>query len=185
MAGPLLVAIVGESSAGNDELYEPPKFLAFDWFGELFTAAMAIGIAALAATGAWKLMEIVPAAAAAPSALQAAVAGAVFVLIFPVTMLSALLEGSPLGVVSPRLLGTLGRCPGPWLLFYVQTFMLAAVVGVAAWLLAPPQGGVPPASFTWGLPPVVIAALLIDMRLLGRLAWWISDAMPDEDEHDE
>ena len=33
MAGPLFVAIVGESSAGNDELYEPPKFLAFDWFG--------------------------------------------------------------------------------------------------------------------------------------------------------
>lgn len=182
MAGPLFVAVVGESSAGNDELYEPPKFLAFDWFGELFTAAMAIGMAALVATGVWRLTGLAADDAAIPTSVRAAIAGATFVLIFPVTMLSALLEGSPLGVISPKLLATLGRCPGPWLLFYAEAFILAAFVGVAAWLLLPQQPGPPPPSFTWGLPPVLLGALLVAMRLLGRLAWWISDAMPEEDE---
>jgi DNA-directed RNA polymerase subunit M/transcription elongation factor TFIIS len=182
MAGPFFVGIVGESADGNDELYQPPSFLAFDWFVELFTFAMALGVAALAATGAWRLFGIIPAATSIPTVVRTTAAGAVFVLLFPPMLLSALLEGTPLGVISPKLLSTLGKCAGPWLLFYLQTFLLAAIVGGAAWALAPTTSRQPPSSFVWGMPPVVIAALIIDMRLLGRLAWWISDAMPaDED----
>lgn len=181
MAGPLFVAIVGESADGNDELYQAPSFLAFDWFGELFTAAMAMGVAALAATGAWRLLDLVPAAAPMPAVVQSAVAGAVFVLLFPVMLLSALLEGSPLGVVSPKLLSTWGRCAGPWLQFYLQSFALAAAAGGAVWLLASPTSGGLPPSLVWGVPPILIGALIIDMRLLGRLAWWISDSMPEEE----
>jgi hypothetical protein len=127
--------------------------------------------------GAGKLAEL----ANLPSPAAIAVAAAAFVLAMPITLLSALLEGSPIGVLSPRLLSSLGRCAGPWLLFYVQSFMLAAVTGAAAWALAPRTPGTLPPAFVWGVTPIALAALIIDMRLLGRLAWWISDKMPTEE----
>jgi hypothetical protein len=71
-------------------------------------------------------------------------------------------------------------------LFYLESFLLAAIVGCIAWLLSSQNASgssreLPPA-IVWGVPPLVLAALLIDMRLLGRLAWWISESILDEDD---
>jgi hypothetical protein len=184
MIGPLLVVIVGESADGSDELYQPPQWLAFDWFGEFFSVVMSGTIAGVLAFGAGELA----ARAELPTPARIAIGAAVVVLIFPFGLLSTMLEGSPIGVISPQLISSFGRMVGPWLLFYLESFALAAVVGGVAWIAASSNTSTSsrelPAAIVWGLPPLLVAALIIDMRLLGRLAWWISDAMPAGDEED-
>lgn len=177
MTGPLMVVIVGESADGNDQLQQPPNLLAFDWFAELGSAVMATSISGLLALGASALMSFTP----APAIVKVCVVASVVLLVYPFALLSTLLEGSPFGVVSPKLMTTLGRCAGPWALFYLETFCLAAIVGVTGYFLSPSTWNGPPEALVWGASFVAIAALLIDMRLLGRLAWWISDAMPDDE----
>ncbi len=180
IAGPFFVAIIGDSAEGEDRILQPPQLTAFDWFPELFSFVMAISVAGLCGRAAWYLVQLVslePVAAVA-------IVGAVVVVILPITLLSTLLEASPLAVISPRLLSSLGRCAGPWLLFYSQAMALAAVVGAAAWALViamrPGVQEVP--TLLWILSPLVVAALIVQMRLLGRLAWWISERMPPPDE---
>jgi len=182
MVAPLAVAIVGESADGQDKLHQPPRLLAFDWFNELFSVAMAGSVAGLCGLGAWKLTRV----AQLGPVTSAAVAAMVVLTVLPVTLLSTLLEGTPFGILSMRLVASFGRCAGAWLLFYLQTFTLAALVGGAAWMalqaLRPQAGDV--TTLVWLLGPLAIAALFIKMRLLGRLAWWISQRIPgiEEDE---
>jgi DNA-directed RNA polymerase subunit M/transcription elongation factor TFIIS len=182
MIGPLLVAIVGESAEGSDELYQAPQWLAFDWFGEFFSVVMSGAVAGVLALGAGELA----ARAELPVPARIAIGAAVVVFIFPFGLLSTMLEASPIGVISPKLLTTFGRMAGPWLLFYLESFFLAAIVGGIAWLMTSSNTSVSsrelPTAIVWGLPPVMVAAILIQMRLLGRLAWWISDGMPDEED---
>jgi hypothetical protein len=115
------------------------------------------------------------------------IVAATVVVVLPFALLSTMLEGSPLAVISPLLFASFGRCGGSWLLFYVQTLALAALVGVAGLLLSLSVGPVRGGSSTllWCLAPIVIAALFIDMRLLGRLAWVISERMPVSEEKSE
>jgi hypothetical protein len=173
MAGPLIVAIVGESADGEDRLNQPPRLLAFDWFPEMFSAVMAGSVAGLSGLGVWHLSQLI----SLDPVLSAIIVTVVVVILLPVTLLSTLLEGSPLAVLSPRLLSSMGKCPGGWFLFYLQTFVIAALVGGAAWMLWWALGIRPgdEATLLWCLGPLVIAALFIDMRLLGRLAWLISE----------
>lgn len=183
MAAPLMVAIVGHSADGQDRLHQVPRLLAFDWFSELFSVFFAGSLAGLCGLAAWYLVRWVTWS----PVVSVVVVVMVVVLVFPFALLSTLLEGTPLGVVSPRLVSSLWRCKGGWLLFYAQTVALAAVVGSAAWLLArsirlDASGA---ATFLWFLGPLVIAALLLEMRLLGRLAWWIRERVPEREVEEE
>jgi DNA-directed RNA polymerase subunit M/transcription elongation factor TFIIS len=180
MISPLMVVIVGESADGNDELYQPPQWLAFDWFGELFSVVFSASAAGLPAYGALLLAKL----AGLPVEVQAAMAAATAIIVFPFALLSTMLEGTPLGVCSPRLFTSFSGCFGPWMLFYVETFLLVgsiAAASVALFASSTTSNGMSE-SLVWGMPPLIVAALLIDARLLGRLAWWISDVMPDDDD---
>ncbi len=183
MAAPLIVAIVGESAEGEDRLNQPPRLLAFDWFNEMFCGVMAGSVAGLCGLGVWHITRML----SLEPVLSAVIVTVVVLILFPVTLLSTLLEGTPLGVLSPRLLSSMGKCPGAWFLFYFQTFVLAALVGGAAWILWSALGIRPGDLVTllWCLAPLAIAALFIDMRLLGRLAWWISERIPLYEKQDE
>jgi DNA-directed RNA polymerase subunit RPC12/RpoP len=179
MAAPFFVAIIGESADGEDKLQQPPRLIAFDWFGEMFSVVMAASIAGLCGMGVWHLAGLF----SLGPLMSAALAALVVVTLLPVMLLSTLLEGTPFGVLSPRLGRSFGRCAGAWLLFYAQTFVLSAMVGVAGWLLwqtLQPRRGEESILF-WCLGPIVIAAVIVDMRLLGRLAWLISDRMPGKE----
>jgi hypothetical protein len=180
IGAPLIVAIVGESSDGEDKLNQPPKLLAFDWFNELFSVVMAGSLAGLCGLGAWHLAQLMQLG----QVISTAIVVAVVLIVLPFALLSTLLESTPFGVVSPRLLSSLGRCAGAWLLFYVETFAVAALTGVAAWAivlwLQPGQGD--ESTVVWFVGPIAIAALLVQMRLLGRLAWWISERLPDTEQ---
>jgi hypothetical protein len=181
MMAPLLVTIVGESADGSDQLYQPPQWLAFDWFAEFFSVMMAASIAGLAGMGAWQLAAL----ASAPDFVQWVAPAVAVALVFPFALLSTMLEGTPVAVLSPRLFGSFGRCLGSWLLFYIQTFALLAFVGLVAWSLvrsSPASSGEPSPALIWGSPFVMVAALIIDMRLLGRLAWTIQSSYHDDED---
>jgi hypothetical protein len=106
------------------------------------------------------------------------------VILFPFALLSTLLEGSPFAVVSFHLARSFGRGAGVWLLFYAQTLVIAGLVGAVAWTVWHSLNLRPgdEATLFWLLGPLAIAALFIDMRLLGRLAWWITERIPNNDD---
>lgn len=183
MSAPLFVAIVGESADGEDKLNQPPRLLAFDWFGELSSVVAASSLAGMIGFGVWQLTRLIELGPVSSTALVVLVV----LVVLPFALLSTMLEGTPAGVISPRLLSSLARCAGTWLLFYLQTFLLAALVGVVGWFIGKAFGMRPGDEMTvlWMMSPVVIAALLVDMRLLGRLAWWISTRMPQKEDGDK
>jgi hypothetical protein len=173
-AAPMFVAIVAESADGHDRLHEPPSWSPFELFGDGLYLLTTIALAGMPGMLVWTLRAPLPVEG------LVAVGVGIALLIFPVAMLGALLESSPLGVLSPRLMSTLVRRPGPWLLFYIESALLAAAAGAAAWGLmrAGPAGG-------FGLPVVAMGAALLYMRLLGRLGWWLSDVMPGDEEDED
>lgn len=180
LTAPFIVAMVGESASGDDRVHQPPRLLAFDWFGEVFGVFSATSLAGLAGLGMSLLLALTP----LPRVATVAIVAATVILIFPFALLSTLLDGSPFAVVSGRLLKSLGRCAGSWLLYYVQTFALAAIVGAALVGLSvrlQPGGGVS-TTLVWIIAPIATAALFISIRLLGRLGWVISERMPPDEE---
>lgn len=173
-AAPTFLAVVSESAEGHDKLYDPPGWSPFEWLGEGVFLIVAVAAAGMPGMLMWSLR--------APLAPEILVLTGVCVagVIFPLALLGALLENSALGVISPRLLSTLVRRPGLWLLFYLENALLGAAVAGLGWALlqAGPAGAV-------GLPLVAMAAALLHMRLLGRLAWWISDVMLEDEPEQE
>jgi hypothetical protein len=69
-------------------------------------------------------------------------------------------------------LKSLLRCPFSWLTFYVETAAIAGVCLAAAALVAD-RGWNPLAVLT----PLVVAALFLYARLLGRLGWRLAETM--------
>jgi hypothetical protein len=73
-------------------------------------------------------------------------------------------------VISGRIFATLRRCPGSWLLFYIESALLIggclAVAAIAALLNVYPL---------WPMP-MYVAAFLLYARLLGRLGWVLAEA---------
>lgn len=170
---PFWLSLVIESSDGNDRLEDPPNWMTFD------VAESGFLVVSLASSvfPAWLTTK---ATAALEPQWQLAIAGGTWLVCFPVMLLSALEQSSAFAILSPRMLFSLVRCAGPWLLFFLESVALAALVGLAATKLA--TGSIAlwlllPWLFNW--------AVIVYMRLIGRLAWWIAEMMPapDEAEH--
>ncbi|HMP08533.1 MAG TPA: hypothetical protein PJ982_19465, partial [Lacipirellulaceae bacterium] len=175
MAAPLFLAMVSESAEGNDRLLEPPVWTSFDWLWEILYLVNAAAGAGLLALGAWKAPWPMP------EELRVGLTALVVLLTFPVMLLGAMLEGSPFGVLSPRLWGTLLRSAGPWLLFYVESAALWGLAAAAGWaVMNAGDLGV------LVLPPLAMGTVLLYMRLLGRLGWWLAEGPSlGEDDEDE
>jgi hypothetical protein len=92
------------------------------------------------------------------------------ILALPVVTLSQLDNDTPWGVLSGRILATLGRCLGSWLLFYIETSLM--IGGCFGLTIACANGGVSPLLLT----PIYAAVLLLYARLLGRLGWQLAEA---------
>jgi DNA-directed RNA polymerase subunit M/transcription elongation factor TFIIS len=172
-AAPTFLTIVAESAEGHDEIMEPPSWSPFDWMGECVQLAAAIGCASgVGAAIAWGLSAGAQAAdVALPREAMAAIAAVGPLLVFPLAMLGTMLENTALAVISPRAISTLVKCPGPWLLFYVETALLVAAATAACFgvVVADESGAI-------ALPVIIMGAAVVYTRLLGRLAWWISEA---------
>jgi hypothetical protein len=160
----LCCSILTDSSEGQDKLYNTPTTNFMEWFGDAGYLALAIVVSLIPGGTLGALLAPVPEAAAGG-----------FLVFFPIILLSMLEAGSPVVLLSPRLLRSMVRRPAPWLLFYMEIGAIAGGCIFAAMSL--PIGSVP----VWLAPPLVLAVVLLYFRLLGRLAWWLAELMPAEE----
>lgn len=169
-ASAMWLAVLKESAEGNNKLYDPPGLMFLDWVGGSFYVVFSTAVAIAPGMLAWRFVPNLP-----PWAGPVA-AAASWLTLFPVVLLSQLENGSPLEIFSPRLGGSLLKCPGPWMLFYFESVLIlggcaGAVLGLqltSPWLVVVSVGLIALTSFLY-------------FRLLGRLAWWIAELMPAEE----
>ncbi len=160
------VTIVTESSEGNNRVMQWPGINPIDWMGE--SGYLLVGASAAAAPG-----YIVARVFSAEGSVIAIAMGVSAWLLFPIMHLSTLEASSPFSLVMPGVLGSLGRWPGNWLLFYLLSAIDFVITGIAVLLLM--NQGVP--GLLIAIAPA-LAALVLYFRLLGRLAWRIRDGSP-------
>ncbi len=166
-ASSTLLTIVTESSEGNREIQY--WSIIQDWFGELLIVGVGAMMSALPGWAFGKIPFL---------HLDAGERGlliAVSMLVaWPIILLSQLDVNSPWGVLSGRVLASIGRCPLSWLFFYLELAAIAAVCGAITWVVARQD----PSSVVW-LVPLYVAALILFARLLGRLGWRLAEAIPE------
>jgi DNA-directed RNA polymerase subunit RPC12/RpoP len=161
----MFIAIVAESSEGSKAVHNWPPFL--DWFGDLFVFLVA---AVMSGFPGWALCYLLP----LDPLLEIAIFAASIVICFPITVLSQLDIGSMWGVLSPKVVKSLARCPFSWLTFFVLTGLLAFVCIAATYFAAQLQIGL-----VVIVAPLGTAAFILYGRLLGRLAWRLAEAMSE------
>lgn len=163
----IAMTIVTESSEGNNTIAHWPTINPTDWLVE---------------TG---YLAVAAAASAAPGYIFASLAGIETMMLlpamllsswicFPLMHLSTLEASAPFALVMPGVLASLREHIGSWVLCYLLSgAMAAAVAGTFVGLAA--------IGAVWALlaAPVLVAAVGLYFRLLGRLAWRVRY---DEDE---
>jgi hypothetical protein len=161
----MFIAIVAESSEGAKEVHNWPPFL--DWFGDFFVFAVA---AVMSGFPGWAICYLLP----LDPLIETAIFAASIVICFPIAVLSQLDIGSMWGILSPKVLKSLVRCPFSWLTFFLLTGVLAFVCIGATYLAAQLQIGLVLIA-----APLGTAAFILYGRLLGRLAWRLAETMSE------
>jgi DNA-directed RNA polymerase subunit RPC12/RpoP len=164
-----LLAIVTESSEGNEVVEAWPDMVFLDWMFEGFyilTAGLVACIPGWAVSLLWPDEPLIRAAVIAGGA----------VVFFPIVLLSMLDIGSPLAPASPKIVASLLRAPGSWLMFLVESGLLVAALAAVG--LALVQWS--PLGLVFFAPVVVLASIWY-FRLLGRLAWVLAEVMVTEE----
>ena len=175
-----LLAIARETSAAADRIEQWPEPPWLDWVADSLYVINSLVVAALPVS----IVSWAAGAAGERVVLSLAAAG---VLLWPVVMLSMLEAGSRCALLTATVVRSIAAAPWAWVLFYVQTTAVTAVV-VWAWRWAGWALGF--ASMT-AFSMLLVAALFIYFRLLGRLVLCSSAALAkrtesqEDDEHDD
>ena len=164
VAASVWLALLTESADGHDRLHDPPGAIFFEWTGPVAYVSVAAAASLLPGWAIGRLLEAFQIDA------RAIVIPAFWLACFPVALLSALDQDSPMAVISMRLASSLWKCLPAWLLFYLETLLLAggvaaAIAGLWNWSAVMPLIA----------GPLVVAATFLYFRLLGRLAWWLAE----------
>lgn len=179
MGSPTLLATLGDTAAGNDEIEQWSEGSFLDHALEAIFIAAAVGVGVVPGAGlAWLL--------GLSTGWQVA-AGAVSLFgLFPLALLSEIDCDSPFLPVSPTVFGTAWKQRGTWLVFYLESLLLAAgsgsvllvTAGIAELLgvgfFRVYAGLASPTPLALMLLPwlaLSVALLLIYFRLLGRVAF--------------
>jgi len=168
----IIMTIIVESSEGNDEVQHWPGMTMSDWLGEFFYMFIAVLVSPLPG---WLLGRFIP----EPATQMMLFLGSIYFAL-PVVILSQLEVGSAFGIASPRVIASFFRVPGSWLMFYVE-IALVALLCLGATIVAAVAG----TMFVAALAPLYIAAIVLCARILGRLAWKISESVPASDDADK
>lgn len=162
-AASVSTAIITESAEGNRNVENWPTL--FDSFGN----GLMFGISGMMSIlPGWAMSFIPP--IHANLHLTAITIFASVAIIWPIMILSQLHIDSMFGVLSPKILASLARCPFSWALFYFETFALLALCGATIVFFA----GDNPQNVIW-FTPLFVAVMILISRLLGRLAWYLSE----------
>lgn len=155
------IAIVTETSEGNECVQEWPSTNPPDWMGESLLVALSFGAAGLPGGLMARGLTEEPLVATAMILVS-------LWLFFPITLLSALEGGSPLALFMPGILGSVVWQGPRWLAFYVLSALLLGAVAGTTLLLVKLETGLATVAV-----PLVVAAVATYFRMLGRLAWSI------------
>jgi hypothetical protein len=161
-------AIVQDTAEGLEEVYNWPSFEWRDWALAYFfvafvgAAAAAVGYGVYAAAG-FRYWWLVP---------------LVMFWVFPVMLMSALEGESPFMLLTLPVLKSLGRAWWAWGMFYLQTgvWLVGWMIAAATGLFTMPYVSIPITASLWAL------LVLLYARLMGRLAWCISQSEPEIEE---
>ena len=159
----MLLAIVVESSEGNDEVHDWPPHSPLEWFPQLAYLLMTCLVSAFPG---WLLARLLARDAWEQVLWQ--LGG--FLWALPIVLLSQLAASSVANVLAWPILKTIGRLPFTWSLFYLESAGLAAL-GLVPLALA----GARQPLLAVCLAPWLIALLLLYSRLLGRLGWTLAE----------
>lgn len=174
-ASACFLAIVEDTANGADEVTEWPSG---DWRDWLFPLVQVIFVQMIAGAIGY-LVTLVLGAAGITTWLPVPVAT---FFLFPFLLLSMLETNSVLNPFSPPIMKSLFTFWWGWLLYYVL-----AAVPIVLWLAVAAGSilfvGALAAAVIVG--PVQAAVVLIEARLLGRLAWRASLSGPDDFEESE
>ena len=170
----ICLAVLTESSEGNDRLYNPPGAVFLDWMGEVFYLVFS---AALAMAPGWLLCQVLKQELAFEFQAILMLVGWLFT--FPLLLLSSLENGSPMEPFSHRVFGSVTKRPGHWLLFVAVSALI--VGGTLAAI-----GGLLTTSPVVALlvVPLCIAAALLYFRVLGRFAWWLAESTATDEKNE-
>jgi hypothetical protein len=167
-ASNVFIAIVSQSAVGNNRIAEWPPMNFIASMSEMLPVSVA---AIFTAAPGWMLGQLL---AQAPWQL-ALWSGVSLLLGFPLVLLSQLAGGSTWELFELKVLGAMVRCPFSMILVYLESGILAAVCATAAIAVAPIHEMMPLA-----LAPLYVGCLLLYARILGRLAWRLSEKMPPD-----
>ena len=165
-ASNVLIAIVSQSAVGHDRISEWPPMNFIMSMGEMLPVSVA---AMFTAAPGWMLGQLV---AQEPWQLALLTCGSLL-LGFPITLLSQLAGNSTWELIELKVLGAMVRCPLSMIFFYVESACLAAICVSVTFAVVQFH-----LLLALALAPLYIGCLLIYARLLGRLAWRLSEAMP-------
>jgi len=168
-AAALCCAILTDSSEGCDQLYNAPSTAPQQWLGEASYVGLALVVSWIPG---WAISQ----ATTQPTLSMAL--GCFFC--FPIVLLSSLEQGSPLAVISFRLVGSLFRCSGQWLMFYLVAALMLFGLGWPSWAILQLSGMRAVLAV-----PIALAAVLFYFRLLGRHAWWLAGLQAMQRENDQ
>ncbi len=154
------MAVMLSTSEGIDEFDE---WLESDWKSWFWTLPASAGMLVVSAVCGYGLSELLPIS-------PVLVVAATTLVLYPVLQLSTLETGSIVSPFSRAVLGSLGRCPIAWAIFYAEWMAL----GIGFLYLSYVTWHDPPYISILFMGPVASALILIYARLLGRMAWSIS-----------
>ncbi|MGQ0635183.1 MAG: hypothetical protein ACT4QC_11275 [Planctomycetaceae bacterium] len=174
----LFNAIFDATAGGAGVVDDWPDYDWADWLGHLLHLAYVTGIAAFVGylasivCGAARSIDVSDPGTDWPILILAS-AGTIF-LVFPFVFLSTQFAASPWSPVAPVVVRSVfrSRAAVAWLLFYVAAAPLPVVLWAQIAFSKPGHVSLAAA----GLGPQLAAAWMIYARLLGRLAWEISQA---------
>ncbi len=158
--------IVTESSEGADEVHHWPGGGMSEWLGEMWYMLVASLVSPFPG---WALGQVLDPTARTSGFLLS------LVICLPVVILSQLDGDSAFSVASPRVITSLVRLPGTWLMFYLEIAALVAI-NLGLTIAADP---IPFVGLL--LVPVFIGSLLLAARILGRLGWKLAESLPARD----
>lgn len=171
-ASAIWLVVLAESSEGNDRVHHPPGINFTEWFGDMLYF-LTSGMLALAP---WWLIcrGIEQDMTLAQQGILQAVG---WLCTFPLLLLSCLENGSPLELFSPKIFSSITKLPGYWLLFFIQSAVVAGgcLLAVAGLLTADPRLAILAA-------PLCVGAGFVYFRILGRFAWWLAESLATTEE---
>ncbi len=167
------LAIVQDTSDGYDRIVNWPEGTVFEWFPEFLFVLNSVSLSLIAGLALRALLG-------ADTQLTGMVLAATAYVLFPLLLISMLEGGSPWKPFSWPIWRTLFTVVWAWGLFYVETALIGLAIVLPAGLLAATH----PIAAVPGIA-IIVAAMMIYFRLLGRLVWYCAQRLPDKEEPED